>query len=56
MVESGTGRVLRTLGCAFQILALASGLVLIVGAIYQGYLFQRNIYGWQERAQMATLA
>lgn len=56
MVESGTGRVLRTPGCAFQILALASGLVLIVGAIYQGYLFQRDIYGWQEQAQMATLA
>jgi hypothetical protein len=56
MVESGTGRVLRTLDCAFQILALASGLVLIVGAIYQGYLFQWDIYGWQERAQVAMLA
>lgn len=45
MVESGTGRVLRTLGCAFRILALALGLAFIVGAIYQGYLFQRDIYG-----------
>lgn len=47
---------MRTLGCAFQILALALGLALIVGSIYQGYLFQRDIYGWQERAQVATLA
>lgn len=47
---------MRTIGCAFQILALALGLALIAGAIYQGYLFQRDIYGWQERAQVATLA
>ena len=53
-LENCTEAFLRSLGCVFQILAL--GLALIEGAIYQGYLFQWDIYGWQERAQVATLA
>lgn len=39
---------MRTIGCAFQILALAFGFALITGAIYQGCLFQMT-------ARLATL-